>query len=255
MIFSLREQKFLKMEKLKKVGIILMSLCGPRRLISIYKKFLSGDPVFSFPTKDKICCLTIDDGPGDSIENNYKMLNLLKKHDVKSTFFIISSNIFKIPENDNFMHDLVKNGHQIANHMIIDEKANGYSESIFEKKLLECEEILSVYDKYFKEKQIKCFRPPSGRYNTMMSRILQKHNYKNILGDVYSDDPNINDKNFHLNYVRKNLQCGSIIIFHFPEKERRGQTLEILEIIIPEILEKGFHFLTLEEAFLKYNFN
>ena len=242
-----------KMEKLKKIGVSLMSLFGPRRLIAVFKKFLSGDPVFSFATKEKFCCLTIDDGPGGSIENNYKMLHLLEKHKIKASFFIISSNVSKIPENDSFMTDLVKSGHQICNHMTIDEKANDYSEQKFEKQLLECEEILGFYDKNFKNKEIKCFRPPSGAFNKMMSRILQKHNYKNILGDVYSADPNITDKDFHINFVRKNLQNGSIIIFHFPEKNRRTQTLEILETIIPEILPRGFQFITLEEAFLKQN--
>lgn len=170
---------------------------------------------------------------------------------VKATFFIISSNVTRSKENEFFLKELVKSGHQIGNHMNRDQKASGFSENEFEKELLQCEELLKKYDPLFSEKPFKCFRPPSGSFNRKMTRVLEKYNYKNILGDVYSCDANIEDPEFHLNFIRKNLQNGSIIILHFPNKETRVQTLQILESLIPEIQSKGFQFLTLEEAFHK----
>ena len=236
------------METIKRIGVKALSFFGVRNLIYLFKKFLPGQPIFSIPVEKKLCCLTIDDGPGDSLENNYKILSILKKYDVKATFFIISTNVTKINENKQFMIDLINDGHEIGNHMTIDEKATEYSEQLFEKELLDCEEVLSLYDKNFKTKPIKCFRPPCGKFNKTMNIILQKHNYQNILGDVYSCDANINDPDFHLNFIRKNLKNGSIIILHFPKKDSRIQTIEILEKIIPEIKEKGFAFLTIRET-------
>ena len=48
------------------------------------------DVIFNFNVKSRMIALTIDDGPSN---NTPHVLDILKKHDVKATFFVIGSQI------------------------------------------------------------------------------------------------------------------------------------------------------------------
>ena len=55
--------------------------------------------------------LTFDDGPDEN--NTPKLLKVLKKHEVKATFFLIGE---KIVANKGIVEMIIKDGHQICNH-------------------------------------------------------------------------------------------------------------------------------------------
>lgn len=216
------------------------SFFGIRRIIPFLKLFFRGNPIFFIPTDQKTCFLTIDDGPGNDENINKSLLDLFKKYDVKATFFMIGCHI-----NENskvFIENLIKDGHELANHMQNNEPAHLYSKEKFEQELMECEQKLQLYDRELCKKATKLFRPPYGKISKIMVEILKKKNYKTVLGDLYSFDYHIDDAEFHKNYFKKNIQKGAIIILHFPEKDKNFQTLQILNEIIPNFKKEGYKF-------------
>ena len=59
----------------------------------------------------KLLALTFDDGPHP--KETYEVLDILKKHNVKATFFVLGTNAKKYPE---LVKREYEEGHYIANH-------------------------------------------------------------------------------------------------------------------------------------------
>ena len=62
----------------------------------------------------KIAFLTFDDGP--SVVTTPKILVILKKYNIKATFFILGINLDKYPKSKELLKDILHDGHVIANH-------------------------------------------------------------------------------------------------------------------------------------------
>lgn len=64
--------------------------------------------------------------------------------------------------------------------------------------------------------------------------IEEEYGFTNVIGDLFSGDPVINNVDFHVNWGKKYHQPGSIFIFHCPEYRRtREQVIPILDQLIP----------------------
>ena len=81
--------------------------------------------IWNIDTSNKEVYLTFDDGPIPEVTP--WVLNLLKKHQAKATFFCIGDNIVKHPE---VFQQLLNSGHSIGNHTL--QHKNGWRrDSIF----------------------------------------------------------------------------------------------------------------------------
>merc|ERR1711991_181952 len=107
--------------------------------------------------------LTIDDSPTDSTMD---ILDVLKKYDVKCTFFIISS---LVEGREKVMDRIIQEGHEIANHLKYDEASWRLSKEVFASQLIEWERNLEPWIKKqndgFKRNNVhkkKWFRPGQG---------------------------------------------------------------------------------------------
>ena len=70
-----------------------------------------GKNIVHLNTDQQIVALTFDDGPSPPYTD--RLLNVLAKHDVKATFFLIGNRIEKHPET---VRRVIAEGHQIGNH-------------------------------------------------------------------------------------------------------------------------------------------
>jgi len=191
--------------------------------------------VYFVETQEPVVALTIDDGP-DSVATP-KILDILKQHDARATFFLLSS---RIPENEVVVARIVGESHELANHLTTDEPSITLSPSDFERQLLETHDALSSFS------DVRWFRPGSGWYNAEMLAILRKHDYRCALGSVYPFDPQIPSSWFAAHYVLWNVKPGSIIVLH--DYEARGErTVSALATILPELDRRGFRVVTLSE--------
>lgn len=177
-------------------------------------------------TDEKVIYLTFDDGPHETATSF--VLNILKKHNAKATFFCIGKNVQLHSE---IYERIINEGHSVGNHTF--NHLNGW-EVNDENYLSDIANASSVI-------QSKLFRPPYGRIKKSQVKILQP-NYNIIMWSVLSGDFDVNlSPQKCLNNVIKNTAKGSIVVFHDSAK-----AMERLAFALPKTLEyfseKGYVF-------------
>ncbi len=186
-------------------------------------------------TQEPAVALTIDDGP-DPVATS-EILDVLRQHDARATFFLITDHM---PGNEEILVCMVKEGHELGNHLTADQPSIRLAPSEFEKQLLAAHETLSRYS------DVVWFRPGGGWYNTAMLSILKKHGYRCALGSVYPFDAKIGFSGFAARYVLWNVRPGSIIVLH-DHGARGKRTVSALATILPELNRRGFRVVPLSE--------
>ena len=180
-------------------------------------------------TENKIY-LTFDDGPIPEITE--WVLEELKKHDAKATFFCIGHNIEKYPK---IFEKVINEGHSVGNHTF--NHLNGWKTST--EKYLENTKLCEVS---ISNPKSKIFRPPYGKIKTSQAKKLRQLGYKIIMWDVLSADYDTTiTPEKCLENVLQNVSPGSIIVFHDSVK-----AFPNLEYTLPKALKywknKGFVF-------------
>lgn len=177
-------------------------------------------------TSKKKIWLTFDDGPDEKI--TIFLLNLLKRLQIRATFFLIGKQVVKYPE---LARKIIEEGHTIGNHSY--SHLNG---------LLTSNKI--YYDDIDKAQKIvnsKIYRPPYGKISPIQLRKL-KAKYKIIMWDVLSWDfkENISSEKIYHNVIN-NTEKGSIIVFHNNIKSY-NTIIKTLEKILVKLKEEGYIF-------------
>ena len=187
--------------------------------------------VWDIPNHESKVFLTFDDGPTPEITE--WVLEQLKKYDAKVTFFCIGNNINKHPE---IFDKVIADGHAIGNHTFNHLKGWNTDTEEYLKNVLLCQSKITNR----KSKITNLFRPPYGKIKPSQSKKLRALGYKIIMWDVISFDFDVEtSKEKCLENVLKNIQAGSIIVFHDSIKAERN-----LKYTLPKLLEyikeKGF---------------
>ncbi len=194
---------------------------------SIIKKLFS-HYVWDLPNTQKTIYLTFDDGPTPEVTE--WVLEQLKKHNAKATFFCIGKNIQQHPE---IFDKLIQDGHAIGNHTF--NHLNGWKTATTEyiENFELCEVTISNQMSNIKYQISKIFRPPYGKIKRAQAKRLRKLGYKIIMWDVLSADfdQTITKENC-LENVIYNTKEGSIIVFHDSHKAFKN-----LEYTLPKVLE------------------
>ena len=192
--------------------------------------------VWDIPNTENKIYLTFDDGPTPDVTE--WVLEELKKHQAKATFFCIGKNIKNNPD---LFKRVVNDGHAIGNHTF--NHFNGWKTTSVDylKNTSQCQteinKMITVNN--------KLFRPPYGKIKTSQSKKLRKSGYKIIMWDVLSADfdQSITPERC-LENVLQNAVSGSIIVFHDSVKGHKN-----LEYVLPKSLktlkERGFIFDTI----------
>lgn len=192
-----------------------------RLVKKIFKKL-----IWDIPNSDNKIYLTFDDGPIPEVTE--WVLDLLKKEEIKATFFCIGDNIRKHPS----IHTrILSEGHKTGNHTF--SHLNGWKANTADYnanfKLCETEHLkLNTANSFL-------FRPPYGKIKSSQSKIIRKSGYKIIMWDVlsYDFDATISPEACLKNVISKTAQ-GSIIVFHDSLKAEKNMRYA---------LPKAIHFL------------
>ena len=122
----------------------------------------SPEVLYSIETNELVVALTIDDGP--DLCGSPRILDILEEYDAHATFFLISEHI---PGNEVYVERMIAEGHELGNHLTVDEPSIALSEEEFERELLKADETLTQF-----VTDVKWVRPGSGWYNeTMLATI------------------------------------------------------------------------------------
>ncbi len=192
--------------------------------------------------QEKVIYLTFDDGPHPEI--TAWVIDELKKHQIKATFFCVGDNLKKHPET---AKQLLTEGHQIGNHTMHHIKGWKHKNIDYLKDIEDCDtEIRKIHEQMNDEKaQPRLFRPPYGQIKPSQIKLLREKGYEIIQWSNLSCDY---DKHLNceksLSALVKNAKPGSIVVFHDSEKAE-NQLKQILPSYLEAMLAEGFTFETL----------
>lgn len=181
--------------------------------------------------------LTFDDGPHPKYTR--KILDILKKYDIKATFFVIGQNIEYYP---GILEEIIDEGHEIGNHTYNHKHTKQLNESDFDREVKSCDKIVEEVCNY----KIKLFRPPEGFVDSKVKQVADELEYSIILWNIDTRDwahstPAEIERN-----VLTNVTAGDIILMH-DYTSGKNTTIEALERIIPKLLSEGYKFVKISE--------
>lgn len=183
--------------------------------------------VWAFPNSKNSVYLTFDDGPIPIVTP--WVIKVLKQYKSKATFFCIGDNVTK---HENIFQQIIEEGHSIGNHTY--HHLNGWSTKTkdYINNCEKCEDNLNRVKDY-KSKSNPLFRPPFGKLTLKQSKTLQERGFHIIMWDVLSADfdAKISNKKC-LENVLKNIQPGSIVVFHDSLKSYNK-----LKYVLPKVLD------------------
>jgi len=173
--------------------------------------------------------LTFDDGPHNP--NTTKVLEVLKKHEVKALFFVIGKNI---QGNENILKQIVEDGHQIGNHSFSHHNwIDVWPTSKVKEDFIKCQQLIEQFQPH-----TKLFRPPYGVTNPNIASAVKQLGLQSIGWNIRSYDTSIKDISKIKERVLSQLKPGAIILLH----DRLDFMPELLEELIPAVKEKGYGF-------------
>lgn len=199
---------------------------GAPELLEKYNGFYLGD------TSKKEIYLTFDEG----YENGYtpKILDTLKKNNVKAVFFITGP---YLKQHQDLVRRMVEEGHTVGNHTVNHPSLPSLPDERIE------EEVLGL-ERAFKEKfgkSMRFLRPPKGEYSERTLALTSKLGYENMFWSFAYDDwyrDKIRGADYAYKIVMDNLHNGAVLLLHAVSKDNA----DALEKIIAGAREKGYSF-------------
>jgi len=198
-------------------------------------------PIDKFDTNEKIIALTFDDGPSE--QRTSRLLDLLREHEVKATFFVLGENVEKNPK---ITRRIIKEGHLIANHSYTHPRMIFKSPGFIKKEIEETDKQLSSLG----AGNLDYFRPPYCDKMIILPLVLKAVDKKLV---TCSFDPMAQyDSDYDSNKVSKQvlsgIEPGSIVVLHDGRKDDVEEFVRAVEKIIVELKKQGYSFVTVEEG-------
>lgn len=192
-------------------------------------------------TDDPVAALTFDDGPNPDFTPG--LLDILKKHDARATFFMIGQAAKHYPE---LVKKVAEAGHAIGNHTWSHPSFTSISGKMRRKQLRECQKAISPYGE-------RIFRPPRGHQSIVSRLDALLLRYKVIAWNLHAYDWEKHDGAWMVDKLMSGIKPGSIILLHdslwdrsIKGAEDRSPMLEALDRFLA-LAGKTFRFITVPE--------
>lgn len=191
------------------------------------------------PTEEKVIYLTFDAGYEAGYTPN--ILDVLRKHNVKATFFIVGNYL-------NTQPDLVKRmneeGHIVGNHTYSHPDMSKISD--FESFKKEIEAVENGYKSITGTDMKKFYRPPQGKFSEENLKMAQSLGYKTVFWslayvDWYQDNQPSKEEAFSKLIPR--IHPGAVVLLHSTSKTNS----DILDELLTKWEEMGYSFKSLDE--------
>lgn len=193
--------------------------------------------------------LTIDDAPCRFSRANSRVLevaNMLNDYDAKATFMVIGKFIDNGHDED--MIKLLMEGHELANHGMLDRAYHLDKPEDFLQAVDSCNDrIRSLHQKANITEEIRWFRAPHGKYTLSMEEQLRKRNLRNVMCDTYASCPIVQDGEYIGRALANSAKDGSIILLHMPERGFRDWCITALRHLLEGLTKQGLKSVTLSQ--------
>ena len=187
----------------------------------------------------KYISLTFDDGPNlgdDSTMND--MLDILEKHGVTASFFLIGN---KINENNiKVIKRAFEMGCDIENHSWTHPVMSDLSKEEIQKEYELCDKAIIKST----GKKPEFFRPPYMAVSPLMHEVIETPFICGVGCQDWEADVSAEER---FNKLMQARQDGVLYLLHVMEKNTA--TLEAVDRIIPILKEEGYTFVTVPQMF------
>ena len=211
----------------------------PRWALDVATRWSGDRMLFYFDTDEPVVALTIDDGPDP--ETTAEILTLLEKHDAKATFFLIGEHV---DGNETVVREAIAAGMEVGNHMMQDRM------SLMLLKTGEFIDALEQAEETITDaagvETLEWFRPGQGLFDRQMLELVEERGYRSILGSTFPYDTLLGDPEFSARFILNRVRPGSAIVLH-DRGERGERTAAALDILLPELRQRGYTVTTLSE--------
>ena len=162
---------------------------------------------------------------------------------MKATFFLVGENIER---NADIVAREVEEGHEIGNHTFthINVSKKGYND-IYK----EINNTQQAVKKVIGEEP-KLFRPPYRAISKAMCNIVKEKDMNIVLWSNLDPRDWSNPGVYYIvDTITSKVQNGTIILLHDYNnlRNKKSQTVQALEIVIPKLKEMGYKFVTVSE--------
>jgi peptidoglycan/xylan/chitin deacetylase (PgdA/CDA1 family) len=194
--------------------------------------------------ESKQIALTYDDGPNDP--HTLKLLEVLEKHGVHATFFVIGRFVRERPD---IVRAVAAAGHHIGNHTFTHPLLIFKSEAQTRTELMDCRHALS--DAVGEHSSL--FRPPFGGRRPATLRIARELGLDTVMWNVTGYDWNAPPASVIEEKVARRLHVGGgdVILLHDGGHRAmgadRGQTVIVTDNLIRQRKDQGYEFVTVSE--------
>jgi len=190
----------------------------------------------------KQLALSYDDGPNDP--HTYRLLEILAKHNVRATFFLIGR---YVRERGDIAREVAEAGHVIGNHTFTHPLLSLKSSAEVRKELTDCRAALQ--DAVGKHSNL--FRPPFGGRRPAVLRIARELGLEPIMWNVTGYDWNAPPSAAIEEKCAKQVRGGDVILLHDGGHKQMGadrsQTVIATDHMIARYKSEGYEFVTIEQ--------
>ena len=190
----------------------------------------------------KQLALTYDDGPNDP--HTLRLLEVLAKHNVKATFFLIGRYVRQRSE---IARELAAAGHTAGNHTSSHALLTLKGQAEIRRQLSDCRAALS--DAIGEHSNL--FRPPFGGRRPAVLRIARQLHLEPIMWSVTGYDWDAPLAEIIERKVTRQIRGGDVILLHDGDHRQMGadrsQTVLATDRLIDRYKTEGYEFVTIPE--------
>jgi peptidoglycan/xylan/chitin deacetylase (PgdA/CDA1 family) len=188
------------------------------------------------PASQKVIALTFDDGPWP--KSTGQVLDILKKNNIKGTFFVVGQNVKIYPD---LTKRVVAEGHAIANH-------TWHHRYYQMNPQTAAFEVANTTELIYKTTGVRTglFRPPGGIMTNGVASYARSNKYAIIMWSSDSSDYARPSVPRLINNVFRGARPGGIVLMHDGGGDR-SHTVKALPEIISRFRKQGYSFVTVPE--------
>ncbi len=201
-------------------------------------------PIYSVDTDEKKISISFDAAWG--AEDFNQIMDVLDKHEVKTTFFMTGDWVEKYPE---CVKTLVKKGHDLGNHSATHPDMTTLSTEKQKEQILQVHNAVKALTGY----EMELFRPPYGAYNNEVIRTCYEAGYYPVQWSVDSLDWKDYDAATIISNVcnHKALGNGAIILCHNGAK----YTADALDEMLTNLENQGYEIVPISKLIMRENYH